>query len=185
MPNHRDTRDNAGIAYPAAHQTKTSAGTFGDESAPPARASRSRLRELVARLLSLQVARFALVGGLNTVVDYGVFNLLSYGLHMHLVGARLIGVTAGIVNSLLWNKLWTFRSRGWGEWRRELAGFLLVTGIGVGISVGGFAVLHSTFGASSWIIANLEAASMTLLSMTWNFLGYRYFVFRTHQRPEA
>jgi putative flippase GtrA len=177
MVDHRDTRDSAGIAYPAAHQTKTSAGAFGDEPAPRSEVSRPRLRG--------QVARFAVVGALNTVVDYGLFNLLGYGLHMHLVVAQAIGVAAGIANSFLWNKMWTFRSRGWGQWRRELGGFLLVSGIGFAINVGGFALLHSTFGASSWVIGNLEKASTTLLSMTWNFIGYRFFAFRTHDRSEA
>ena len=122
---------------------------------------------------------------LNTVVDYGLFNLLGYGLHVNLVVAQAIAVAAGIANSFLWNKLWTFKSRGWGEWRRELLRFLLVSGIGFAINVGGFALLHATFGASSWVIGNLEKVSTTLLSMTWNFVGYRFFAFRAPARHEA
>jgi len=176
MVNDRDTHEGVGRAYPAALQGETSPDALGDGSsltaAPP-----SRLRG--------QVARFAVVGVLNTIVDYGVFNLLGYGLHVHLVVAQAIAVTAGIVNSFLWNKLWTFRSRGWSEWRRELAAFLLVSGVGFAINVGGFALLHSTFGASSWVIGNLEKASTTVVSMVWNFVGYRFFAFRAHVRHEA
>jgi putative flippase GtrA len=177
MVNDRNTYEGVRDAYPAAPEVETSASTPGDRATPLRGESRSRLGG--------QVARFAVVGVLNTIVDYGLFNLLGYGLHMNLVLAQAIGVTAGIVNSFLWNKLWTFRSRGWGEWRRELTAFLLVSGVGFAINVGGFALLHSTFGASSWVIGNLEKASTTVLSMVWNFIGYRFFAFRAHVHREA
>ena len=177
MVNDLDTFGATGEAYPVALQKETSAGALGDPSPAAAAPSGPRLRG--------QVARFAVVGVLNTIVDYGLFNLLGYGLHVSLVLAQAIGVTAGIVNSFLLNKLWTFRSRGWGDWRRELTAFLLVSGIGFAINVGGFAVLHSIFGASSWVVGNLEKVSTTVVSMVWNFIGYRFFAFRTHVRHEA
>ena len=55
-----------------------------------------------------QFLKFALVGVLNTVVDFLVFQLFNLTLGwMYL--AQVIGYCAGILNSYFWNSRWTFR----------------------------------------------------------------------------
>lgn len=61
-----------------------------------------------------QFTRFVTVGVTNSIVDFGVFNLLfvihptaSIGV---LVLYNSLGVALAILNSYLWNTRWTFRS---------------------------------------------------------------------------
>lgn len=60
----------------------------------------------------LQLGKFMAVGGVNTLVDLGGFYLLTQatGLVDHPVLAKLISYSFGILNSFVWNRLWTFRS---------------------------------------------------------------------------
>lgn len=55
-----------------------------------------------------RVARFVLVGGLNTAIDTGAFLLLAPVLPAAV--AQAIAYLLGSTNSFLWNRLWTFRS---------------------------------------------------------------------------
>ena len=56
----------------------------------------------------LQFVKFGLVGVINTLVDFLVFQVLNL-----LVGwtylAQIAGYCCGIVNSYLWNSNWTFK----------------------------------------------------------------------------
>lgn len=60
--------------------------------------------------LGLQLSKFVIVGILNTVVGYGAFFfILSYSNYLtSLIISHIIGVT----HSYIWNKYWTFKSKG-------------------------------------------------------------------------
>lgn len=60
----------------------------------------------------LQLGKFIVVGGINTLVDLGAFYLLTQviGLVDHPVLAKVISYSFGILNSFVWNRLWTFHS---------------------------------------------------------------------------
>lgn len=125
-----------------------------------------------------QVIRFGLVGGLNTLVDYGLFNLLVVVFSMNPVAANPISVSAGIINSFLWNKQWTFAAGGWHRWYRQAILFLIVSVIGLLINTGGLWLLNRLTGADSVLAVNLQKLGASVLSLTWNFVGYRFLVFR-------
>jgi putative flippase GtrA len=54
--------------------------------------------------------RFAAVGGLNTLVTLSVFYLVHNIFHANYLIASVAGYTLGIINSYIWNKVWTFES---------------------------------------------------------------------------
>ncbi|KKU20767.1 MAG: GtrA family protein [Candidatus Azambacteria bacterium GW2011_GWC1_46_13] len=62
-----------------------------------------------------QVGKFAAVGFLNTAIDFGVLNLLSYlsGVTAGFVigGVNIPGFIVAVSNSYLWNKLWVSQQR--------------------------------------------------------------------------
>ncbi len=132
-----------------------------------------------------QAVRFGLVGALNTLVDFGIFNLLAFGLGVSIVVAYPISVAAGIANSYLWNKLWTFSAGRSGRVSREATIFVLVSLGGLLVNYVGFLILHFLIGESSQLIVNLEKLAASIVSMVWNFLGYRFFAFRAHRREES
>ena len=140
-------------------------------------------RGLLPRLLRRehvlgQILRFGVVGGLNTLVDYGTFNLLVVVFGLNPVAANPISVAAGITNSFIWNKRWTFASGDWHRWYRQAAVFVIVSVIGLVINTGGLSLLLYLTGAESVLAVNLQKLAASVVSLTWNFIGYRFLVFR-------
>ena len=87
------------------------------------------------------------------------------------------------MNSFLWNRYWTFSARRSGGWQRQEAlAFLLVSLIGLAINNGGFWILHTTWGGSSVLATNLQKAGASIISLVWNFVGYRLLAFRGPKR---
>jgi putative flippase GtrA len=52
--------------------------------------------------------RFALVGFMGAVVDFGVMNLLSQVFKVPLVIAGTISFIAAIISNFTWNRYWTY-----------------------------------------------------------------------------
>jgi len=136
-----------------------------------------------------QVAKFGLVGALNTLIDLGVLNILI------LISGTSIGITysifkgfsfvVAVINSYFWNKFWTFKKIGSGETGKEFVKFLVVSIIGFGINVGIASLIVNVIGSpftysgiSEQIWANIGAVIATVFAMTWNFIGYKFIVFK-------
>lgn len=138
----------------------------------------------VARVFS-QIAKFAEVGILNTAIDFGILNVLIWltGITSGWAIAPLNAVSfmSATTNSYFWNKFWTFRKEG-GARRREFLQFLIISVIGIGINTGivvaGTGLVSPMFELSAGAWANLTKVLATLVSMTWNFLGYKFIVFK-------
>lgn len=126
-----------------------------------------------------------MVGVLNTLVDYGVFSLLVFAFGVPVLVAQPLSVAAGIANSFVWNSRWTFGARRSAAWRREVVVFLGVSVIGLLISWAGFAALHLLIGSSATLALYLEKLVASVVSMVWNFIGYRFLAFRAHRKGEA
>ncbi len=85
------------------------------------------MRDLATRQGLAQFVRFGLVGVANTGVSYGVIWLLEPRLAMPVASA--IGYAAGVIQSFLLNRFWTFgntRGAGSGRWAGEAVRFVLV-----------------------------------------------------------
>jgi len=148
------------------------------------------IASLVAdRIPSLfEFSKFAVVGVLNSGVDFGILNSLILLTGLASGGAFLafksISVTLGVINSYLWNKYWTFQTEvsGSGAARRELIAFLAVTVAAVAVNVAGAAIIVNVIGAprgvSTRLWANVGAISGAGLTLFTNFFGYKFFVFR-------
>lgn len=71
----------------------------------------SRIRAVTAFITrsedSKRIFKFICVGGLNTVIGYGAFFILS--LYLNYLVALVIAHFIGVTNSYLWNKYWTFQ----------------------------------------------------------------------------
>ena len=131
-----------------------------------------------------QAAKFGLVGVLNTLIDLGVLNLLSFitGVTKGFVigGVNIPGFSVAVLNSYLWNKLWVFQHKE-GLWL-DFPQFLVVSIIGI-ILNGTILVIMTTyvppiFGLSEQIWLNVAKIVAIPANMIWNFLGYKFIVFR-------
>lgn len=139
-----------------------------------------------------QVGKFVAVGFLNTAIDFGVLNLLSFlsGVTAGFVvgGVNIPGFIVAVSNSYLWNKLWVFKSESEkGSPAREglfhdFPIFFAVSAIGLLLN-SGMVILITTFvsppfavGAEAWL--NVAKVIATVVSLVWNFLGFKFLVFK-------
>lgn len=133
-----------------------------------------------------QAGKFVTVGISNTLIDWGVLNLqiLLTGITAGLFYPVFKGVSflIAIINSFLWNKFWTFKKGETEKTGTEFLQFLIVSGIGLGINVGiaslAVNVIGPQGGISPKIWATVGALIATMFSMVWNFLGYKFIVFK-------
>jgi putative flippase GtrA len=118
-----------------------------------------------------QVARFNLVGVLNTALDLGLFFLLTVT-GMTWLAAQTCSYGCGIVNSYLFNKHWTFGLTGIRA--SELARFAAVNLSALAVSV----LLVYLFHARLRLPLMPAKAAATLLTMLISFCGSKFWVFK-------
>jgi putative flippase GtrA len=131
-----------------------------------------------------QLGKFIVTGGLNTFLDLAVLNLLmsltgfTSGLWYSLFKAASFSVA--VINSYFWNKYWTFEAGG--KKGAEFMEFLLISVVGLGINVGAASLIVKFIqpigGMSAIAWGNVGALVATFLALFWNFLGYKFLVFR-------
>lgn len=133
-----------------------------------------------------QLAKFVLVGAFNTFIDLGLLNLLmwifaltsGWGFSFF----KAVSFSLAAVNSYFWNKFWTFKKEETKTSPKEFLKFYLITGIGffINISIASFIVniIGSRFGIGPEIWANIGAIIAVIIVAAWNFLGYKFIVFK-------
>ena len=139
-----------------------------------------------------QAIKFILVGILNTFIDLGVLNILIWasGISAGLGYSAFKGIsfTIAVINSYFLNKFWTFERRETAGVKREFSQFFVVSLIGFGINVGVASLVVNAIGPQFSIVpklwANIGAICATLVGMTWNFLGYKFIVFKPKTNNE-
>ena len=128
---------------------------------------------MIRRLLKKykRFIEYAVIGCINTLVDFCVFTLFSEVLHASAALSQAAGYLAGIVCSFLLNRNITFRDG---------------SGSPLGQAVRYAAVNLVSLGVSTWLISVLTGAGLnryiakilvTVLSTFINYFGYKLFVF--------
>jgi len=134
-----------------------------------------------------QFGKFGEAGGLNWLVDFGFLNLfilvfsISTGIFYSIF--KGISFVLSVTNSYFWNKFWVFAKKDTKDEASELGKFALVSIIGLGVNVllaSLVVFVGPSFSASisPKLWANIAAALGSLSAMMWNFLGYKFFVFK-------
>ena len=136
-----------------------------------------------------QFSKFVVIGFMNTAIDFAVLNLLMWQTGIYkgqwIILLNAIAVAVAVINSYIWNKLWTFRAKEAdepGEVAKEFSQFIMVTLVGVAINssivFGVTTFIPPFFGLSPELWANLAKAAATGFSLIWNFIGYKFIVFK-------
>jgi putative flippase GtrA len=77
--------------------------------------------------------RFAFVGVVGAIVDFGVFNLLTSLFGLPGVWAQVISFSAAVVSNFLWNRYWTYPDSRSKPVSQQIVQFVVVSVIGLGI----------------------------------------------------
>lgn len=134
--------------------------------------------------------KFALVGVIGAVVDFGIFNLLSAAFQVPAIWASTASFVAAVISNFVWNRFWTYpdsRSKAIGH---QLTQFILVSLVGLGIRVALVALLEKPFIHLAGQILppdfflsaitvghNGMLAFAILIVMMWNFIANRYWTY--------
>jgi len=143
--------------------------------------------ELLARIFKVfrQIVRFGEIGVLNTFIDFGILNLLIWvtGITSGMAIAPLNAASfiCATTNSYFWNRTWTFKKKE-SVTGKEFTQFLIIAGIGIIINTCivaiGTSLISPLFGISPAGWTNVMKILATFISMVWNFLGYKLWVFK-------
>lgn len=140
--------------------------------------------------------KFALVGTLGAVIDFGVMNLLSHYTDMPLVYAGTISFTCAVVSNFVWNRYWTYPESRSRPLPKQLGMFFLVNLAGIAIRI---PILHFLeppllrffesafnipFQTAEFYAKNLTLAVAVGIVMLWNFFVNRYWTYNDVDFPD-
>ena len=143
----------------------------------------SRLRRFVG-----VGSRFLVVGGLSTLIEIGVFNLLVYVWGWDVVAAKIAASLVALVNAYIGNREWTFRHR---DRRGRIAEVLLFlatnavcTAIGAALVWAGVELVASSLGRAPGAFAvNIVNLVSIVIVVLLRFVLYHWVVFRVAPKP--
>ena len=114
--------------------------------------------------LLAQIMKFGVVGVVATVIDFGIMNLLHYGLGLNI----LIANTSGFIVSLIFNYVasmkYVFAHKEGMSRRREFIIFVVLSVIGLALNAG------------LGLEANIAKICATALVMVYNFVTRKIFL---------
>lgn len=133
-----------------------------------------------------QIAKFGAIGAANFAVDIGILNLLIFisgtAVGVAYVIFKVISFTFAVTNSYIWNKFWAFKKTDTKEAGKEFVQFITISVIGLilNAAVAGFLVIvigpMGGIKVKTW--ASVSAAVASVCVMAWNFIGYKFWVFK-------
>lgn len=135
--------------------------------------------------------KFAVVGIIGAIVDFGIFNLLSSVLSVNKVSASIVSFSAAVVSNFLWNRYWTYPDSRSKPVTRQLLEFSIVNVIGLIIRTPLFAYLAEKlpkyFESTAYFKYlpltpafwghNVSLAIAVVVVMFWNFFINRYLTY--------
>lgn len=137
-------------------------------------------------LFVFQLAKFLLTGALATTIDLGILNLLMW--HFKITAGAIYSVFVAfsfiIATSIKYfgDKFWAFEKREKERMGREFSQFFIITLISGGIQVGIASIIVNLigpqFGISPLNWANIGKIGGIISAFIWNFLGYKFIVFK-------
>lgn len=135
--------------------------------------------------VAFQFAKFGAVGAFNSFLDWGILNLLiaftgiaaGFGFSIF----KGISFIVASFSSYFWNKHWTFGAEKKSD-TKEVGKFTTVTIIGFLLNIGLASLIVFTLTPKNLTsperLANIAALFATLISLIWNFVGYKFIVFK-------
>ncbi|HAT73813.1 MAG: GtrA-like protein [Candidatus Moranbacteria bacterium GW2011_GWF2_36_839] len=146
-----------------------------------------------------QIAKFGVTGVLNVLVDFGVLTILTIYLKKYFAISstdiflgfgvlivttyslyKAISFTIANINSYFWNKYWTFDENK--QKKSEFGQFFVVSIVGfiINVAVASFVFnyIHPFAGMGSDQWGLIGAAAGSIIGLVWNFLGYKFLVFK-------
>jgi putative flippase GtrA len=135
--------------------------------------------------------KFAIVGIIGAIIDFGTFNLLSGLIGVPPVWASVVSFTAAVISNFLWNRYWTYPDSRSKAIHHQMVQFSVINVIGLAIRTPIFASLEKplprlfasmnlpsfAFLQPDFLGHNLALAVAVIVVMFWNFFVNRYLTY--------
>ncbi|MBL8063085.1 MAG: GtrA family protein [Anaerolineales bacterium] len=134
--------------------------------------------------------KFAMVGAMGAVIDFGIMNLLSHWIfELPLVAAGTISFICAVISNFIWNRFWTYPESRSRPLLNQLGMFFLVNMAGVLIRIPilhfgeppllNFVedILHISHLSAEFYAKNFTLATAVGIVMMWNFFINRYWTY--------
>lgn len=140
--------------------------------------------------------KFALVGALGALIDFGVMNLLSHFTSFPLVVAGTISFFFAVISNFTWNRFWTYPESRSRPLFNQLGMFFLVNLAGVLIRIPTLHYLepivskfventmHTNAITAEFYANNLTLAAAVGIVMLWNYFINRYWTYNDIDNDE-
>lgn len=133
---------------------------------------------LARRAWMRQMLKSAIVGVSNTLLDFFVYLLLTRFAGMYYLAANILSFALAVTSSFFLNKRWTFRNRSRYS-HVQYGKFVIISAGGLFINEGVLYTLVEHYGIPDIV----GKTAGIVLVFFWNFLLYKYWVFRTVGEP--
>ena len=132
--------------------------------------------------------KFAVVGVIGAVVDFGIMNLMVAIFQANLVIAGTISFIAAILSNFTWNRYWTYPDSRSKPIVRQLAQFSIVSIAGLVIRLPILAlvepIIHRMWdmlqlptSMADFLAKNFTLAIAVVIVMFWNFFINRFWTY--------
>ena len=141
--------------------------------------------------------KFAAVGTLGAVIDFGLLNLLVQLVGFPKLPAKACSFTAAVISNFIWNRLWVYPETRGDPLRKQFVQFAVVNVAGLVINMAIFYVSDHWLLGEAGLLAGLVGALALVIGMThfnlalnganviatvvvlfWNFFLNRFWTFR-------
>jgi mannosyltransferase len=137
----------------------------------------NKIKMHATRLSQSKQVRFGAVGIVNTLVDFGLFNILILLVELPILVANILATTTAMLVSFILNRNGVFRSKG--SSRIEIVLFFATTLTGLWIIQNGVILtLYPLLGTLPIPIKlNIIKAIAIIIGLVWNYVWYSRVVF--------
>ncbi len=126
-----------------------------------------------------EALKFGIVGGLNLVINYAVFNALALTIFQNgQLKATVVAMIVSTISAYFMNRHWTYNDRPKSAMHRETALFVLVNAAGLVIELGILGLAKYGFDIHGLLALNVAKTIGLGLATVFRFWAYRTFVFR-------
>ncbi|MFF7633777.1 GtrA family protein [Kitasatospora sp. NPDC008050] len=130
------------------------------------------------RGVSGEVLKFAVVGLVGIVVNFGVSNAVIHATHWAPVRCSVIGTVVAILANYLGYRYWVYRDSDAASRRREITLFLVFSAIGLLIENGAVWFTTYTLAMTGTVAYNASKVAGTGVATLFRFFSYRTWVFK-------
>lgn len=137
----------------------------------------------------VRFVKFGVVGVIGSVIDFGVFNLLTIVFNASSILSSTISFALAVINNFILNRLWTYPETRDRPIYKQLIQFSIVSCLGLAIRIPLFAFLEKilipladkyvpNLLTPTIVGHNLALAIVIGVVMLWNFIVNRFWTFK-------